>query len=388
MQAGGPELSATDQHPSPGPAQQRVMLSLPLDLVCVLSLLHRAVPESHFDPWLIETRAQLSSQLRDNLDLLHGFSGRLLYYMEEPALAFRPLDPDREHATFEAFIAFLLTLPAGSYLDMVERSIIRVHEDLGLHVPPIDRTSVVDWKLALEPCLTTASIDQVLQLIAEPAKLKRMTIDVFVGVWEEGYGKEYAEILPVLKDSVRVGQRDAQRDFRSAVTILTGQKPPGILLRRLHEFQRVVFCPSDYLGSDFSYIIAGSDLIIDFGAPEYLVRASAGAAATEPPASGGPLSEGFLLEVFRALADPTRLKILSYLSGGERYAQEIVSHVAIAQSAVSRHLSQMERSGLITVSPRRGQKFYAVNPELLDAVAQTIKNRADEVRESPGASKS
>ncbi len=358
------------------------MLSLPLDLVCVLSLLHRAVPESHFDPWLVEARASLSDTLRDQLDLLHGFSGRLLYYMEEPAIAFRPLDPDRIDASFETFIAFLLTLPADAYLAMVERATAHVHQDLGLPMPDLGTREREDWRRALEPCLTTAHMDEVLALIAQPAKLKRMTIDVFVGVWDEAYGKEYEESLPVLQEAARLGQRDAARDFRSAVTILTGQKPPGILLRRLHEFRRIVFCPSDYVGSDFSYIISGTDLVIDFGAPEYLVRASAGSQVAEAPSAGGPLSEGFLLEVFRALADPTRLRILTFLTGGERYAQEIVSHVAIAQSAVSRHLSQMERSGLITASPRRGQKFYAVNPDLLDAVAQTITSRAEAVRES------
>ena len=76
--------------------RQVATVSLPLEMVCTLSLLHRAVPESHFDPWLVETRDKLSPPLRETLDLLHGFSGGLLYYVEEPVLAFRPLDPDRE----------------------------------------------------------------------------------------------------------------------------------------------------------------------------------------------------------------------------------------------------------------------------------------------------
>ena len=118
--------------------RQTPAVSLPLDLVCVLSLLHRAVPESHFDPWLTETRARLPTAVRDNLDLLHGFSGRQLYYPEEPAMRFRPLEPDRADASFETFIAFLLTLPPAEYLGMVESALRRTHHDLGLAFAPID----------------------------------------------------------------------------------------------------------------------------------------------------------------------------------------------------------------------------------------------------------
>ncbi|HET7093205.1 MAG TPA: ArsR family transcriptional regulator, partial [Thermomicrobiales bacterium] len=75
-------------------------VSLPLDLVSILSLLYRAVPGSGFDPWLIATRKALPADLRADLDLLHGFSGRLLYYPEEPVMRFEPLRSDRHGATF------------------------------------------------------------------------------------------------------------------------------------------------------------------------------------------------------------------------------------------------------------------------------------------------
>ena len=53
-------------------------VSLPLNLVSILSLLYRAVPGSELDPWLIATRRALLPALKETLDLLHGFSGRLL----------------------------------------------------------------------------------------------------------------------------------------------------------------------------------------------------------------------------------------------------------------------------------------------------------------------
>ena len=79
--------------------QVKSAMSVALDMVSVMSLLYRAVPGSGLDSWLVQTRRNLSWDLQEDLDLLHGFSGRLLYYMEEPIMRFEPLQrrPGRRH---------------------------------------------------------------------------------------------------------------------------------------------------------------------------------------------------------------------------------------------------------------------------------------------------
>ena len=74
----------------------------------------------------------------------------------------------------------------------------------------------------------------------------------------------------------------------------------------------------------------------------------------------------------RALGDQNRLHILELLAEGELYAQEIVGRLGIAQSAVSRHLSLLERAGLVKVRPRGGMKYYAVDETRLRAVAGSL----------------
>src|SRR5689334_9583269 len=105
-------------------------VSLPLDLVSVLSLLYRATPDSGFDPWLIATRNALPDDLRADLDLLHGFSGRLLYYPEEPIMRFAPLRPDRLAAGFDDLARFLEQAAPADYLAMAAHALRRVHADL------------------------------------------------------------------------------------------------------------------------------------------------------------------------------------------------------------------------------------------------------------------
>jgi DNA-binding transcriptional ArsR family regulator len=52
-------------------------------------------------------------------------------------------------------------------------------------------------------------------------------------------------------------------------------------------------------------------------------------------------------EVLKALAQPTRLKILECLRGGERCICEIIPAVGGEQSNISRHISLMQKSRLV-----------------------------------------
>ena len=53
-------------------------------------------------------------------------------------------------------------------------------------------------------------------------------------------------------------------------------------------------------------------------------------------------------EVFSALADPTRREILVALAAGDRSVTELAEPFDVSLPAVSKHLSVLERAGLIT----------------------------------------
>jgi DNA-binding transcriptional ArsR family regulator len=64
-----------------------------------------------------------------------------------------------------------------------------------------------------------------------------------------------------------------------------------------------------------------------------------------------------MAESFKALADPTRLKILALLFAGERGVGEIADHLAVSQSAVSHQLRLLR--GLDIVRYRKvGREVY------------------------------
>jgi len=51
--------------------------------------------------------------------------------------------------------------------------------------------------------------------------------------------------------------------------------------------------------------------------------------------------------IFKALADPTRLKILECIEGGERCICEIIPYTGKSQPNVSQHLKILKHAGLI-----------------------------------------
>lgn len=357
--------------------------SLPLEIVSSMSLLHRAVPGSTLDPWLIHSREQLPRDLRDNLDLLHGFSGRMLLYPEEPVMRFRPLDPARRDAELGELIAFMAALPAEDYLDMVANALRRVHAGFDRRwEAPEDEES---WIRALKPALTRAPLDQVMELIADPEALKQRTIDLFQGIWDHVVCEARAEALPMLQQAAERGAALEDRGFSDAYSALTGQRLPDVLSHPPTSITRVAFCPSAHLGAFVSYIAYEPDLVVFFSAPGLLERVGARSANTSSrghsalPANGHVQPADFL-EATRALADPTRLRIVDLLLEGELYAQEIVARLGVAQSAASRHLSQLERAGIVTVAARRGSKYYAVSADRLEALASALAERGTRAR--------
>ncbi len=69
--------------------------------------------------------------------------------------------------------------------------------------------------------------------------------------------------------------------------------------------------------------------------------------------------------VFRALADPTRRQILQDLRDGEMTAGGIASRFAISGPSISRHLSILKVSGLVTERREANRIYYALAEDRL-----------------------
>jgi ArsR family transcriptional regulator len=87
-------------------------------------------------------------------------------------------------------------------------------------------------------------------------------------------------------------------------------------------------------------------------------------------------------EVLKALAQPTRLKILELLRNGERCICEIVPAINGEQSNISRHISLMQKSHLVTTRKDGVKVMVKVRDpkifEILDSVSLLLKKQIQE----------
>lgn len=96
------------------------------------------------------------------------------------------------------------------------------------------------------------------------------------------------------------------------------------------------------------------------------------------PVASGPVSDADALQIalrLKALADPVRVKIVSHLLSsptGEQISGELASVLALSESTVSHHMSQLRKAGIV-VSDRRGMNvFHRVRSDALEALCTAL----------------
>ncbi len=82
-----------------------------------------------------------------------------------------------------------------------------------------------------------------------------------------------------------------------------------------------------------------------------------------------------LAGVLKALADPTRLRLLSLIQaheGGEACVCDLIRPLGLSQPTISHHLKVLLDAGLVTRDKRGVWAYYRAVPEALAALAAVI----------------
>ena len=96
------------------------------------------------------------------------------------------------------------------------------------------------------------------------------------------------------------------------------------------------------------------------------------------PVTGGTLSPDqatALARVFRALADPTRLRLVSLIAaheGAEACVCDLTDPVALSQPTVSHHLGRLVAAGLLEREQRGRWAYYRIVDGALETVAAAL----------------
>ncbi len=87
------------------------------------------------------------------------------------------------------------------------------------------------------------------------------------------------------------------------------------------------------------------------------------------------LDEGFLEDIaewMKALADPTRLRILQLLKGGEKCVNGLLGCVGCSQANVSKHLAVLKRAGLVEARREGASVFYRIADPSVFVICETV----------------
>ena len=82
-----------------------------------------------------------------------------------------------------------------------------------------------------------------------------------------------------------------------------------------------------------------------------------------------------MAHVFKALSDPTRVRLLSLISAsddGEACICDLTEPVGLSQPTVSHHMGKLVEAGLATREQRGKWAYYRVVPEALELSARGL----------------
>jgi DNA-binding transcriptional ArsR family regulator len=93
-----------------------------------------------------------------------------------------------------------------------------------------------------------------------------------------------------------------------------------------------------------------------------------------------PTGRAVIAKFFRALGDPTRLRLLEFVLHEEKSVSECVEHVGLAQSRVSTHLACLADCGFVTMRREGRYVYYRVtDPRVAELVLLGRALSADNV---------
>jgi DNA-binding transcriptional ArsR family regulator len=175
------------------------------------------------------------------------------------------------------------------------------------------------------------------------------------------FAEEERRIRPALQQAVERGQELAKElDFHSLVDDLSR----GVQIESLVHYDQVVFAPSYWM----TPLVTWSEIN-----PQKILLLYGGRPADEALVPGETVPEA-MLRGLRALDDPTRLKVLRYLTKEPLTPSKLAQRLRLRAPTVIHHLNELRLAGLVHVNvSASGEKSYVIRAETIDTTFAALK---------------
>lgn len=314
------------------------------DLFISLRAMHRPNDFGLRASWAAGVRSRLSSELRDTLELANNviqFSLLQIYNLPKPKNAATLLHcieltppADRlpkfffSHETNPAYRAILMNTLPGKKWTATETKIVRQFSQ-SASVPA-----------------TSENVNSIYKAWSNRKEFGEKYLAALKAYVENFYEEEENRIMPSLLKGLAHAQ---SRAGSLPLTALLEELSLGVRFMEMEPFSNLVLTPSFWVAPYIIYEhLDAHTMIMLFGArPDDM--------ALVP----GEIVPESLIRALKALADPTRLRILRYLSSESQTPTQLARTLRLRAPTVIHHLSALRMAGLVQVliSPE-GERQY------------------------------
>jgi DNA-binding transcriptional ArsR family regulator len=213
------------------------------------------------------------------------------------------------------------------------------------------------------------------QLFDDPRGFVERFASLLEAYWEDAFAAEWRRLEPMLAESVRAAGREIAAD--GAFGFLVGLAPQLRVDRDGSTFGLDI--PHDHhvvLAADNPLLLVPSVFVwphvrINCDPPWPLALVYRAPQLAESLRHSTPPE---LVRVFRALGDPTRLRILQQVALRPRSTQELASLVGLSEAGASKHLRLLAAAGILETRREGYYVLYSLVGEQLETLSSDVRH--------------
>ena len=209
--------------------------------------------------------------------------------------------------------------------------------------------------------LSPKEVASLLDWWAQPAEFGELFLQALRSYQQVFYAEEEQRILPALHEAL--GRAQELATGLSVPDLLT-ELSQGVHFNFLPELSELVLAPSFWSTPLVNFdMVAERRMVMTFGARP--------AGDSLVP---GEVVPDAMLQTLKALADPTRLRIMRYLAAEPLTPAQLSKKLRLRAPTVVHHLYSLRMAGLVIVNVETsGEKRYAIRAEMLAGTFANIQ---------------
>ena len=329
------------------------------DFFISLLALHSAGRYGLRPNWTAGVRQRLATPQREFLERVFSFASAPLDWVSSLAGSKDAL-PTLQHADLLNPNDLLRTLTLPANIPVESREAL-------LHITSHKTVSTKDRELLGETILhrnEKLKANELENLINTWMELEKSN-ELILASLQEYYRVFFADEETRIRPAIKAGLEEAQKLSKNLKpSSLVEKLSRGVRFEDVESAKEIVLVPS-YWSTPFVFPSTPTEgrMQIVFGCRPDFQSIAPGA---ETPDN--------LVNALKCLADPTRLRILRYLTGEPLTPTELSHRLRLRPPTVLHHLHALRLAELVAIRvSETGEKAYAARPETLDAISISVK---------------